>query len=230
MALAALPPLEPEPPRSRSPRLPRRDAAARAHLADVARHARPVTLAHERALALGESLAPLVPRGTLPRGSVVRVVGEAGAGVATIGFELAAACTAAGEWAAAVDPAGTLGALAAGEAGVTLERFAVVRRVPPARWATVVAALLDGMSLVLAEVPPGGVGAADARRLVARAREREAVLVVSARWPAETSLTLRAAGCDWTGLGEIDHLTERRVHVHAEGRAGVRDGVLARAG
>ena len=39
-----------------------------------------------------------------------------------------------------------------------------------------VAALLDGMSLVIAEVPRS-VRAADARRLVARAREREVILV-----------------------------------------------------
>src|SRR5689334_24134448 len=37
----------------------------------------------------------------------------------------------------------SLGAGAALEAGVALERLAVVRRVPPARWATAVAALLD---------------------------------------------------------------------------------------
>ena len=47
----------------------------------------------------------------------------------------------------------TVGALAAEGAGVTLARFAVVRRVPPARWATVVSALVDGVSLVVAEVP-----------------------------------------------------------------------------
>jgi len=224
-------------------KLPRRDAAARAHLEEVGRHTRPVSLAHERALELGPSLAALVPRGTLPRGSVVRVAGAPGAGVTTLGLELAAACTRAGEWVAVVDPAGSFGALAASEAGVALERFAVVRRVPPARWASVVAALIDGVSLVLADLPPagaggaggaGGVGVADARRLVARARERETVLVVGERWPADAALTLHARGSEWDvapdATGEVHHLTERRLHVHAEARSGAREGWLARAG
>lgn len=219
---------------ARLTRLPRRDAAARAHLEEVGRHARPVSLAHERALELGPSLAALVPRGTLPRGSVVRVAGAPGAGVTTLGFELAAACTRAGEWVAVVDPAGSFGALAASEAGVALERFAVVRRVPPARWASVVAALIDGVSLVLADLPPEGVGIADARRLVARARERETVLVVGERWPADAALTLQARGSEWDAApdatGEVHHLTERRLHVHVEARTGAREGWLARAG
>jgi len=221
-------------------RLPRRDAAARARLEEVGRQARPVSLAHERALELGPSLAALVPRGTLPRGAVVRVTGAPGAGVTSLGLELAAACTRAGEWVAVVDPAGSFGALAASEAGVALERFAVVRRVPPARWASVVAALIDGVSLVLADLPPagaggaGGVGVADARRLVARARERETVLVVGERWPADAALTLHARGSEWDvapdATGEVHHLTERRLHVHAEARSGAREGWLARAG
>lgn len=210
-------------------KLPRRDDAARARLREVGRATRPVSLAHERALELGPSLAALVPRGTLPRGAVVRVAGASGAGVTSLGLQLAAACTGAGEWVAAVDPMGTLGALAAQEAGVALERFAVVRRVPPARWASVVAALLDGVSLVLADLPPEGVGVADARRLVARARERETVLVVGERWPADAALTLRAHGWEWDGVGEVHHLAERRLHVHAEARAGAREGVLASA-
>ncbi len=169
----------------------------------------------------------------------MRVVGAPGAGVTTLGFELAAACTRAGEWVAVVDPAGSFGALAASEAGVALERFAVVRRVPPARWASVVAALVDGVSLVLADLPPagagvGGVGIADARRLVARARERETVLVVGERWPADAALTLHARGSEWDAApdasGEVHHLTERRLHVHAEARSGAREGWLARAG
>ena len=234
MATASSPVSPDIPQLARVSKLPRRDAAARAHLEDVGRHTRPVSLAHERALDLGPSLAALVPRGTLPRGSVVRVAGAPGAGVTTLGLELAAACTGAGEWVAVVDPAGSLGALAAREAGVALERFAVVRRVPPARWASVVAALLEGVSLVLADLPAEGVGVADARRLVARARERETVLVVGERWPADAALTLHARGSEWEAeggaTGEVHHLTERRLHVHAEARSGAREGWLARAG
>src|SRR5213079_731476 len=137
-------------------------------------------LAGERVLAVPGPLGALLPGGAVQRGTVVAVDGDAGAGATSVALELAA--TAAGEWAAAIELDASLGGLAAGEAGVALERFAVVRRVPPARWAAVVAALLDGFSVVLAEVPAyARVG--DTRRLLARARERGGVLVAMGPWP-----------------------------------------------
>ena len=103
-----------------------------------------------------------------------------------------------------------------------LSRFAVVREVPGDRWAAVVAALLDGVSLVLADVPRG-LRAADARRLVARARERSTVLVMvgaAARvWPADAALRLRAEGGAWTGLGSgRGVLAPRPLRLRVEGR------------
>jgi hypothetical protein len=206
--------------------LPRRDDEARERLEQVGSRVRPLVWARERSIELDGALGTLVPGGALARGSVLRVTGSAhgrpggvGAGATSVAFTLAAAVTTVGEWAAAVDLDGTLGAIAAGEAGVCLERFAVVRRVPPARWATVVAALLDGVSLVLAEVPRG-VRLADARRLAARARERETVLVLQELvgvWPAEAALTVRAAGGHWDDA-VAGHLTGRRVQLHVEGR------------
>jgi RecA/RadA recombinase len=130
-------------------------------------------LARERALAVPGPLGELLPGGAVQRGTVVAVDGDPGAGATSVAFQLAAAATAAGEWAAAVELDASLGGLAAGEAGVVLDRFAVVRRVPPARWEAVVAALLDGISVVLTEVP-AFVRIGDARRLQARARERGA--------------------------------------------------------
>jgi hypothetical protein len=215
--------------------LPRRDDEARARLHEVARGVAPVVLARDRAVPLTESLGDLVPGGTLARGQVLRVTGRPGAGATTVGFELAAAVTALGEWAAAIDLDATLGPLAAADAGVALERFAVVRRVPPARWATVVAALLDGVSLVVAEVPRG-VGLGDARRLEARTRERESVLVVTetrgAAWPGGAAFTLHAAGSTWDDHGS-GLLEVRRLRVEVEGRGAAarpRVGELARAG
>jgi len=232
MALAGLP-------RRDVPRrdVPRRDEDAREHLRDVAVHARPLLLAGERSVALAGELRELVPGGAIVRGSVLGVRGDAGAGSTTLTFELAAAVTATGEWAAAVDLDGTLGARAAEEAGVALERFAVVRRVPPARWATVVAALLDGVSLVVAEVPRG-VRLGDARRLEARARERESVLVVAeprgVAWPAGAAYVVHAAGSIWDGLERgAGVLAGRRLQVQVEGRGAAarrRAGELARAG
>src|SRR5256885_10762348 len=202
--------------------LPRRDEEARAHLHAVAREVAPLVLARDRSVAFPGALGDLVPGGAVARGSVLRVTGRPGAGATTVGFELAAGSTARGEWAAAVDLHPTLGPLAAAEAGVALERFAVVRQVSPARWATVVAALLDGVSLVLAEVPRG-VRLGDARRLEARARERESVLVVAeprgVAWPAGAAYVLHAAGSAWDGLERgAGLLAGRPVQGQVEGR------------
>ena len=181
--------------------LPRRDDEARARLAGVARAARPVVPAGERALPVPGELGELIP--TLRRGSVIAVSGAPGAGATSVALQLAAAATSAGEWAAAVELDASIGGLAAAEAGVALERFAVVRRVPPARWAAVVAALLDGIALVLAEVPPYA-RAGDARRLAARARERGVVLVGLGSWPAEATLRVCAESSEWRGLATRD--------------------------
>jgi hypothetical protein len=110
----------------------------------------------------------------------------------------------------------------------------VVPRVPPARWATVVAVLLEGVSLVLAEVPRH-VGAGDARRLVARARERGTVLVAfGERWPADAVLQLHATGGSWHGLAPGAGLLSgrsRTVRVEGHGEAArARTTVLADVG
>lgn len=162
-----------------------------------------MVLAHDRVLDLPGPLGLLLPEG-LVRGSVTVVEGATGAGATSVALGLCAAVTAVGEWAAAVDLAGTLGGEAAAEAGVTLDRFAVARRIPPDRWATVTAVLLDGMSLVVVEVPRHA-RPADARRLVARARERGVVLVplveLPSTWPAEARQRVLVEGGSWPGLG-----------------------------
>ena len=150
-------------------------------------------------------------------------------------FELAAAVTAVGEWAAAVDLDGTLGALAAREAGVALDRFAVVRRVPPARWATVVAALLDGVSLVIAEVPRGVGAATRAGWWRAPANGRRSSWspprgALAGRRPRSrcTPRAARGSGSTTPGFlgGRTLHVQRRRA-----GRGAARAvGVLARAG
>lgn len=212
--------------------LPRRDERSREHLDDAARHARPVVLAGERVLTVPGPLGELLPGGAVQRGTVVAVDGDPGAGATSVALQLAAAATAAGEWAAAIELDASLGGLAAGEAGIALERFAVVRRVPPARWAAVAAALLDGISVVLAEVPAYA-RMGDTRRLLARARERGAVLVAVGPWPAEAALRLRAEGSVWRDLDpDVGVLGERDQRVHVDGRgAAARDHVaLVEAG
>lgn len=215
-------------PRSRAvaPTLPRRDPQARERLRDAARRGAPLVLARDRVLAVPDPLGAHLPGGALARGAVVTITGRRGAGVVSTALVLAAAATKAGEWSAAVDPDGTWGGLAAVEAGVDPARFAVVRGgaegVPAAQWATVVAALLDGVSVVVAELPGHArIRTGDARRLAARARERGAVLalLVADRraWPAETTLRVQVDGGGWS-IGPRGALRPRAVALSVEGR------------
>lgn len=203
--------------------VPRRDDEARARLTAVGVAKAPLVLARDRSIAVPGPLGTAVP--AVQRGTVVAVGGAVGSGATSTVLGLAAAATAVGEWAAVVDGSGSLGGLAAAAVGVDLARLAVVRDVPRDRWATVVAALLDGVSVVVAELPRG-LRIGDARRLVARTRERAAVLVTLApearAWPAEASLRLDARGGMWSGLGAGDGVLEGRVpawNMSGRGRA-----------
>jgi hypothetical protein len=185
---------------------------------ELAARVRPMVLAGQRRLAVPGPLGEILPGGGLQRGSVVRVEGAPGSGATSLLLSLLAAATAAGEWAAMVDPEGVIGGLAAAEAGVVLERLAVVRSVPPGLYGRVVATLLDGMTVVGAVVPRG-LRLSDARRLEARTRERAAVLVTAGPWPGEAALRLRAEHSSWTGLGRGDGvLGERVLRVVVSGR------------
>jgi hypothetical protein len=171
---------------------------------------RPVVLAGERRLAVPGPLGEILPGGGLQRGSIVRVEGAPGSGATSLLLALLAAATATGEWAAMLDGDGVLGGLAAAEAGVALERLAVVRAVPAALYGRVLATLLDGVTVVGATIPRG-FRLSDARRLEARARERAAVLVTAGSWPGEVSLHLRAEHSSWSGLGRGEGLLAERV-------------------
>jgi hypothetical protein len=199
--------------------LPRRDPQSRARLYAAATRAAPAVLARDRLLVVGGEIGALLPDSGLRRGSTIALDGRPGAGATSVACALAAAATATGEWVAVVDPDGTFGARAAEQAGVALERCAVVRNVPPGRFATVVAALLDGVALVVVTLPPN-LRAGDARRLTARARERAAVLVALGSWPAEAALRLSARGGAWHGLDAGSGLLAGRdLDVHVEGKS-----------
>ncbi len=212
--------------------LPLRDREARRHLDRLGRDTGPTTLAGQRRLTVADPLGGLLPDGGLRRGSVVTIAGDAGTTSVLLG--LLAAATGAGEWAAAVESGVTLGGAAAGEAGIAVERCAVVRRVPPDRWAATVAALVDGTAMVGAWVPPN-VRLGDARRLAARARERGCVLVAvesvpgvrCGSWPAEAALRLHVHSGPWHGLGSGHGLlAERVLHLRVEGRGAAREGLV----
>ncbi|MGH3536544.1 MAG: hypothetical protein ACRDQG_17775 [Pseudonocardiaceae bacterium] len=143
-------------------------------------------------------------------GSVVAVQGSM-----ALLLALLAAATAQGAWAAVIG-AGDLGVLAAAEAGVVVQRLALIPRPGPDP-ASVAATLLDGVALVALastdRIPPGA-----RRSLAARARQRGSVLLPLGRWPgADIELDCRAEA--WHGA-EAGHgrLRSREVVVRAVGR------------
>lgn len=194
----------------------------------------------ERSLPVMAALRSLLPGGCLRRGSTVVIAGPATPGPAASGprseaaraeraqrnsvpvagstsllFGLLAEASAAGSWCAVVGLP-TLGLVAAAEAGVAIERLALVPH-PGPEWTGVVAALLDGVDIVVAATP-GPVPARAAERLAARARQRGVVLVPVGRWPG-ADLTLEVVDGAWHGLGDgWGRLRGREVEVVAYGR------------
>ncbi len=203
---------------------------------------RPVTLAGELVLAVPGSLGELLGGG-VPRGAVTIVEGPLGAGRSSLVLDVLAAATGAGEWAAVVtlgpsgpsgpgEPGGsggaggqsgrggrgTFGVSAAISAGVALDRLAFVRRVPSDRWAAIVASLIDGCSVVVADAPPH-VRVPEARRLLARLRERRVILLTDDRWPDRAARRVRVLSGHWSGLETGDgRLVERELRVEVLAR------------
>jgi hypothetical protein len=89
-------------------------------------------------------------------------------------------------------------------------------RHPGAELPRVVAALLDGMDLVV--VDPARLTDSQVHRLSARARHRGAVLLSAGAWPgADLELTYEAG--TWSGLGDgHGHLVARDTRVSVHGR------------
>jgi hypothetical protein len=156
-------------------------------------------------------LRELLPRGGLPRGSVVTV-----AEFGLLALALAAGASAAGAWCgiAGVPEAGVLAAAAL---GLEAERTLLVPD-PGHAWAQVAASLLDGCELVLLRLParapgqeghrPHGThgareahGAQVRQRLEATVRRARGVLLVVGDWPG-AQVRLRVLTQGWTGLGD----------------------------
>lgn len=226
------------------------DPAPGTSLLELTERARPLTLAAEQVLEVDPALARVLPGQGLRCGTTVVVGGCGGLGATSLVLALLALPSAQGRWCAVVGlPA--LGPVAAEELDVDLTHLALVPA-PGRQWATVTAALLDGLDVVVVQ-PPQPVRPSDARRLMARARHRRAVLLVlapsperlatsmvppdaaevprrlgqhpiSAVWPG-SDLCLAVTGGEWVGPGAgFGHLRSRRVDVTVWGR-----GAAARA-
>jgi hypothetical protein len=161
-------------------------------------------------LPVPEALRPLLPEG-LRRGATVAVHGSLSLLLALLGD-----ASAAGAWCALVGFP-RISAEAAREYGIDLARLAIVPARGP-QWTTAVGALLDAVDVVAAR-PPARVLPGDVRRLAARARTRDAVLMpYTAQWPG-ADVRVQVAGGSWSGIGDgTGRLRARLVEVQADGR------------
>jgi hypothetical protein len=188
--------------------------------AGLADRVRPITPVAGRTLPVPVALASLFPGGVLRRGTTTTVSGAPGHGATTLGLSLLAAASAAGSWCAAVglpDP----GVVAAAELGLDLRRVVFVPH-PGSGWAEAAGDLLSGVDAVLVR-PPGRARLTAARHLCARARERQAALVVllqhAGAWPEGGDLALSVEAGVWEGVGQgHGHLRGRRAEVRVSGR------------
>ncbi|HEV2890614.1 MAG TPA: hypothetical protein VGX28_09580 [Frankiaceae bacterium] len=157
-------------------------------------------------------LDSLFPGGGLARGSVVAVEGSV-----WLALALVAEASANGSWCAAVGVR-DLNPAAAAETGIDLTRLVIVDT--RGQLATAVAALLDGVDVVVVQPDARSLRPAEARRLAARARERRSAILAVGGWPDACDLTVRLAESRWLGLTPDGYgrLTERRCRVAASGR------------
>ncbi len=154
---------------------------------------------------------PLFPWGGLKRGTVVEVMSS------VLTMALVAEATTQGSWAAVVGSP-EMGLAAAREQGVALERLVVVHRPPLDQAATVIAALVDALDLVVVG-PRLLQRSVDARRLSARARERGSVLVSRGGWLEGPDVSLHVRAQHFVGMTEgHGHLSGWSVDVETAGR------------
>ncbi|MDH3300842.1 MAG: hypothetical protein OES24_10075 [Acidimicrobiia bacterium] len=213
-------------PRDSDPRVRDSNVGGRATVSELRARLGPVSLIRQQTenttalRALPEALAPLAS--ILPMGGVQRgwSVGVDGHGAWTLAMGLAGWLMEADGWMAAVGLE-DLGLVGAGEQGVALDRVLMVETPPPDQWPTVVAALVEAMHVVCVR-PHHRIGRPEARRLQARAREQQAVLVHldgGRTWPYPVDLALIGRSQQWDGLGEgHGHLQGRRLLVEVGGR------------
>ncbi|NIK60192.1 hypothetical protein [Kribbella shirazensis] len=110
----------------------------------------------------------------------------------------------------------SFGAEAARGLGVELERLVLVPD-PGHEWLSVVAALVDALTVVVVR-PPSEVTPGEASRLAARLRTRGAMLIAYGSWPGSEA-RFEIEGNTWTGLDDGEGLlSARRATVAVTGR------------
>lgn len=158
----------------------------------------------------------------LAPGQVAGLSGIPGSGLTRIGMFLLAPYAAKGVL-VYLDVRGWASPLAAWELGIPQDRLVVVRCSDAVAWSRIVATLLDGVSGVYAEVPPG-LGDQVLHKLAARAKARRTPLVLRPvtgelpRGVAHLRLETREVLWEGTDAGH-GNLTNRRIHLLASGKA-----------
>ncbi len=163
------------------------------------------------------SLAGLIGGGLVP-GGVYSISPSL-----TLALGLATEAVAESGWCAAVGFP-NLGIEAVAECGISLDRFVSIPT-PKEHWATVVGAVCDGFTVVIAR-SPASVPAATASRIAAVARRAGAVLIVLGEWPGATA-RLDIDGVRNLGIGDGHGLlTGRDITVRAVNRGIAKTAVL----
>ncbi|MBS2548367.1 hypothetical protein KGQ19_15990 [Catenulispora sp. NL8] len=174
---------------------------------------------------LHQLLRPLVPGGSLPRGTIVAVpprTGSTAVGGGAISYAthaLLAGATAGGAWAGIIGYP-NFGIAAACGLGADLSKMLMLDE-PGERWPDAVTVLAAAVDLVLLHAP-GRPNGTQLRRLANRIRQtdrqRGCVLVVTSPWE-RADLTLSVHSPQWEGLGDgVCNLTRRRVTIRSRTR------------
>src|SRR5690349_2423277 len=164
----------------------------------------------DRELPTHPAVSELLAGASLRGGSVYSVRGSA-----ALVMALMAGPSADGAWCGVVGVP-SFGAEAARGLGVDLERLVLVPD-PGREWLSVVAALVDALTVVVVR-PPGEVTPGEASRLAARLRTRGAMLIAYGSWPGSEA-RFEIESSTWSGLGDGEGLlTARRATVAVSGR------------
>ncbi|WP_344232086.1 hypothetical protein [Kribbella hippodromi] len=155
----------------------------------------------DRNLPTHPAVSGLLAGANLRGGSVYSVRGST-----ALTMALMAGPSADGAWCGVVGIP-SFGVEAAHGFGIDLERLVLVPH-PGPDWLSVVAALVDALTVVVVR-PPGEVTPGEASRLAARLRTRGAMLIASGSWPgSEARFEIESSA--WTGLGTGEGLLTAR--------------------
>jgi len=154
-------------------------------------------------------------------GRVVAMEGPTGLGLTRLGLTMLASASEKAP-VVAVDARGWLCPVAAWEVGVVVDKLTILRCDDLLMWPKVMAALIEGVRTIYAEIPKG-IHDQVIRRLAAMARARDSALILrplEGTLPAGVSfLDVKAVGVDWEGP-DAGHgrLVARKVRLELTGK------------